>query len=303
MDVIRFTEPVPDPHGGPPLPGVDVSGVSRKWMDMPYATRSDSQRLNLFLPETGPGPFPTLIFFHGGAFWGGARGDFQSSYALPGIFRGYAVASVDYRLSGEAQFPLPVHDAKAAVRFLRENADRLALDPGRFAVMGNSAGAYLAAMVAMTPGIGALEDLSPGCPGADTSVRAMVGLFGVYDLEAQSRYTEQARSNPDPAVPKLENFADQFFGVSCIKHPQLARLAWPGSYVTEHCPPILLSAGTDDEIVPSASAADLVDRVNAVCGPGRAELHWCQGAMHGAEEYSSRRHEDMVFSFLDKYMK
>ena len=155
MDIIRLTEPVVVSHGkrkDPPAPLVDPSGIKRKILDIPYSSASDVLKLDLYLPEDGDGPYPTIVFFHGGAFWGGAKYDFQCLYALNGIFHGYAVASAEYRLADEAVFPAAVLDCKTAVRFLRANAGKYQLDPDRMAVMGDSAGAYMATMVGFSAG-------------------------------------------------------------------------------------------------------------------------------------------------------
>ena len=298
MDVIKLA-PLPPDASPFLLPDMDVSAVKRKFLDIPYAgTDRAAQTLDLYLPDEGDGPFPTLIQFHGGAFLGGDKRDAQGVYLMNGIRRGFAVACVNYRLTGEAIFPAPLHDAKAAVRFLRANAARYRLDPARFAASGDSAGAYFAAMLGTTAGVGALEDLSLGCPESDSSVQAVIGLFGVYDLAMQSRFTDAAP--PMPGGGKLTNFADVFAGAVCRDCPGLAALASPAAYVTKRCPPMLIQAGTADEIVPYEASAALAERVNAVCGPGRAELDSLPGATHGHPDYASAAYEERRFRFLGR---
>ena len=124
MDEITY---IPLPPDAPPftLPMLDLSGVRRKFLDVNYAgTDNPAQTMDILLPGEGDGPFPVLIQFHGGAFLGGDKRDAQNIYLAKGIQRGYAVVNVNYRLTGEAIFPLPVFDAKAAIRFLRANAGR-----------------------------------------------------------------------------------------------------------------------------------------------------------------------------------
>ena len=147
MDVIKIVTPEAKP-GEFALPTMDVSAVKRKFLDIPYVPGGGNpQSLDIFLPDEGDGPFPTIIFIHGGAFWGGDKRDTQNIYLMNGIRRGYAVVNMNHRLSQEAKFPLPVYDVKAGVRFLRANAAKYCLDPDRFAVGGNSAGAYFAALL------------------------------------------------------------------------------------------------------------------------------------------------------------
>ena len=103
-------------------PRADTRRIRRKWLDLAYADRSPSQKLDLYLPDEGNGPFPVIVSLHGGAFMGCDKADLQILPMLRGLKRGYAVAGVNYRLSGEATFPAPVQDDKAAVRWIRAHA-------------------------------------------------------------------------------------------------------------------------------------------------------------------------------------
>ncbi len=301
MDVIKIVTPEAKP-GEFALPTMDVSAVKRKFLDIPYVPGGgNAQSLDIFLPDEGDGPFPTIIFIHGGAFWGGDKRDTQNIYLMNGIRRGYAVVNMNHRLSQEAKFPLPVYDVKAGVRFLRANAAKYCLDPDRFAVGGNSAGAYFAALLGTSANVAALEDCSMGNPGVDTSVQAVIGLFGVYDLEKQSRFTEDAPAAPGGA--KMGNFADIFLGLNCREYPDIARLAWPGSYVRPDCPPFLIQAGTSDEVVPYENSPDLANRINAVCGEGRAIMEPFPGRSHGHPDFGAPENVERMFAFLDSVLK
>ena len=132
----------------------------------------------------------------------------------------------------------------------------------------------------------------------DSSVQAVIGMFGVYDLAMQSQFTEDAP--PMPNGVKLANYADAFAGAVCRDCPGLASMASPASYVTANCPPMLIQAGTADEIVPYQASVALAERVNAVCGEGRAVLESIQGATHGHPDYESERYERSRFGFLDR---
>lgn len=298
MDVIRFTTVPPD---SPPfvLPELDDSGISRKFCNIPYAgTDNPCQMLDVYLPAEGDGPFPTLIQIHGGAFLGGDKHDGQCVYLMNGILRGYAVVNVNYRLTGEALFPYPLYDVKAAVRFLRANAAQYRLDPARFAASGNSAGAWFATMLGVTDGIAAMEDRTMGNAEESSAVQAVIGMFGVYDMAMQSRFTEDAP--PMPSGNKLPNYTDNFVGAVCRDCPGLASLVSPASYVRKDCPPMLIQGGTCDEIVPYEASVELVRRVEAVCGPGRAVLESLPGAKHGDPAYETPERERSRFDFLDR---
>ena len=301
MDVIKRIEP--DPSEKYPMEKIDVSGIKRKFLDVPYVEGSTpkSQTLDLYLPDEGEGPFPLIIFVHGGAFLGGEKRDFQFLFFIDGIRRGYAVASLNHRLMDEAIFPEQVFDIKAAVRYLRANAAKYNLDPERFAISGASAGAYFASLVGTTAGIPAFEDLSMGSAEADSSVQAVIGLFGVYDHVMQSEFTE---NSPPLTNGKLPNFTDQFIGTNCRECPGLVSLTWPGSYVTKNCPPMLIEGGTSDQIVPYEASPALVEKINSVCGEGRAILTVMEGCLHGDPAYSTPESAERRFAFLDSiFMK
>ena len=300
MDIIRLTEPIVDTrkHPGPPMPYIDPSGIKRKTLDIPYSTVSGSLKLDLYLPEEGEGPFPTIVFFHGGAFWGGYKNDFQCLYALNGIFHGYAVASVEYRVSDEAVFPAAVLDCKTSVRFLRANAEKYKLDPDRFAAMGDSAGAYMAAMVGFSAGNPVFNMPEMEYPEESDAVQAVVGLFGAYDLAVVAGIGIDPNSEMMPDVPE-----DVFMGFVCSDHPEIMHFAWPGAYITPDCPPTLIQAGTADELVGFQGSVDLVARINTVCKEERSELQLFEGAFHGDEVYSTKENEECLFTFLDRFLK
>ena len=300
MSLIKIIMPEKVDPGAMETPLADVSAIARKYLDIPYTDGTDRQKLDIYLPEEGDGPFPVIVFFHGGAFWGGSRRDFQIGHVIEGILNGFAVVSVGYRLATEVQFPESLFDAKAAIRFLRAHAENYHLDAGRFCAAGASAGAYFAAMLALTEGMGVFEDLSMGNADTSSAVQAVIGLFGVYDLVMQSHFTESA---PPPAgMTKSSNFTDLFLGINCRKHEGLARLACPGSYIGPDCPPFLIQAGTGDEIVPYENAVELADRINAVCGEGRALLDLFPGCAHGDIRFSSQGNLARMFTFAKQAM-
>jgi len=103
----------------------NTDNIKRKWLDVAYATKSQAQKLDIYIPDEGEGPFPVILSIHGGAFKSGDKGDGQVIPMLEGIKRGYAVVSINYRLSGEAIFPAQIYDVKAAVRWIRANAKQL----------------------------------------------------------------------------------------------------------------------------------------------------------------------------------
>ena len=180
---------------------VDISGVKRKWLDVAYAAQSPSQVLDIYLPEGGEGPFPTYIFIHGGAFIAGDKQDLQFLLAADGINRGYAVVSVEYRKGFESKAPNGLYDVKAAIRFLKAHAGEYRLDPERFAIGGDSAGAYYAVFAAATAAIPAFDGPAPVFPSASGEVKAVVAQCGCYDLLRMAPPPEVEAAAPKEFIP------------------------------------------------------------------------------------------------------
>src|SRR5262249_35630047 len=144
--------------------------------------------LDLYLPSAGPGPFPVVVWIHGGAWLTGSRFPAPNAAQLTSL--GFAVASVDYRLTSQAGqwgaepviFPAQIHDVKGAVRWLRANAATYNLDPARFGCWGSSAGGHLAALLATSGDVPALEGTVGGNAGFSSAVQACADFFGPTDL-------------------------------------------------------------------------------------------------------------------------
>jgi acetyl esterase/lipase len=177
--------------------GAGRTGAARTITNIYFAgTSSASQALDLLLPANARIPLPLVIRFHGGGFSGGKKEPEESGTAAQAILaRGYALASVNYRLSGDAPFPAGVKDAKAAARWLRAHAAEYGLDTARFASWGESAGAYLAVALGATGDQAtAFDDDTLGNPGVSSAVAAVIDWYGPIDLATMD--SQQAAHPP-----------------------------------------------------------------------------------------------------------
>jgi acetyl esterase/lipase len=157
-------------------------------------------QLDLYLPEAG-GPFPVVLWIHGGAFRAGNKGGIWYQAILNQTHRGYAVASIDYRLSQTARFPALVHDAKAAPRWLRANAAQHSLKADRMVAAGESAGGYQAIMLGTSGGVAELEG-TLGNPKESSRVQGVLDFFGPTDFLAMD---DGASSCQTPQVHRTPN--------------------------------------------------------------------------------------------------
>ena len=302
----KLTTPEPGKFGA--QPEVDVSAVSRKWLDVAYASDSPNQKLDIFLPEEGEGPFPVLIFMHGGAFMFGTKRDMQFLHAIDGITKGYAVVTVEQRLAMEAQYPYGLFDLKAAIRYLRANAAQYKLDPEKFALSGDSAGAFYAVLCAATQDIPGFEDASMGNAGTSSAVQAVVAFYGCYDM---MKMLPPEMPKDVPAQPKeagaapMPDLYKPLVGAAPRDIHGLMYFTNPLNFVTEKFPPILIQAGTKDAIVPPEQSRFLYEKVIEKCGEGRAELEYFDGWNHGGFSFGwyEPKHQTHVYEFLDKLFK
>ena len=187
---------------------------------------------------------PAVIFIHGGGWRGG---DKYPSRVKMLASRGFFGVSINYRLSGIAQFPAAVEDSKCAVRWLRANAETYKVDPDRIGVWGGSAGGHLVMMVGCTDGTDGLEG-NGGWDKFSSRVQAVCSYWGPSDFS----------SMPENMISRGSNSAEvQFLGGTIDEIPDTYVLASPISYITPDDPPLLLVHGELDPVVP-LSQSDII---------------------------------------------
>ena len=251
--------------GPPPVPRGTV--VLR---DVPYVTDGHARQvLDLYLPKDAARP-PLVILIHGGAFRGGSK---SNENAARWLREGYAVAAVDYRLSGDAIFPAQIEDCKTAVRWLRAHAGRHGYDPERFGVYGTSAGAHLAAMVGTTGGPSAF-DVGEHL-GISSRVQAVVDNYGPTDfLQMDAHRLPEGQVHDAPDSPE-----SALIGGSVQEHPDRVRAASPLAYVSADDPPFLVVHGDRDPLVPHHESELLVAALERAGVP--VTFYTVKGGGHG----------------------
>ncbi len=236
------------------------------------------QKLDLYLPPPAGRPHPLIVWTHGGRWSGGDK--FPAYPARLLTSSGFAVASVGYRLSGEAPFPAQIEDIKGAIRWLRAHAAEYDLDPDRFGVWGRSAGGQLAALIGTSGDLPELEGDVGGNLEFSSRVQAAVDYFGPTDAFTFAAYIDDC-ALPDP--PLLGRCMGEI--AAHVDDPEwsywvnLARLASPVFSVTPDDPPFLIVHGTADTRVPPSQSQELYDRLIAAGVPAQLEL--VPGAEHG----------------------
>lgn len=291
--------------GGPSvMPGSSgtFSSVDPTHKDLAYATISDAQKLDLYIPTSGNGPFPVVIMVHGGGFMFGDKADGGGLTGVDQILAaGYAVASINYRLSGEANYPAQIYDAKAAVRFLRANAEIYNLNPDKFGAWGASAGGNLVSLLGTTCGVAELEGTELGNVDQSSCVQAVVDWFGPIDfLKMQEQLTEAGCSanTDDASSPE-----SKLIGAAIQTVPEKVALTNPMNYITADDAPFFIENGTADCNIPPVQNKNLADALSAVIGADKVTYVSLEGAGHGGSQFETEENLKLVIEFLDEYLK
>ncbi len=284
------------------IPLADVSHFSRKWLDLPYAPLSPTQKLDIYLPEQGEGPFPVILHLHGGGFAIGDKCDIKVLAFLRGLDRGYAVVGVNYRLSGEAIFPAGLQDIKAAIRWVRANAGQYHLDGNRIAACGGSSGGNYAAMVCLTSNVAEFDDPRLGNLEYPCNVQAAVDWFGPTDFLKMDEQLEENGFGPSDhgAADSPES---RYLGARISEVPLTAEIANPMTYIHKNMPPLLIQHGRLDTLVPVQQSMLFVEKLEKYVSHERFEFDILEGAGHGDPLFETDANMERVFSFLDKYLK
>jgi acetyl esterase/lipase len=269
-----------------PRPRRDLPDVT-SYYDLPYAVVPGFRplSLDLHIPD-GDGPFPCLLWVHGGGWRVGTR---TMGHAQRLTRHGFAIAAVQYRLSGEARFPAQLHDLKGAVRWLRANAAGYRLDPHRLAAWGASAGAHLVSLLGLTDGNADFEGDVGGNLSQSSAVQAIVAFFGVMDF-----FSLEQRASVLPGPSTLA----QLLGYEAAERPDAARAAMPITYVRADAPPILFMHGDVDPLVPHAQSQRMHDALRQAGAD--ATLVTLPGAYHEDQAFWSDETLGTIRAFLER---
>lgn len=280
----------------------DVSNIKNKYLDIPYATLSIAQKLDIYLPEKIDDALPVIVSVHGGAFMSGDKRDGQLKPMLEGLNRGYAVISINYRLSGESLFPANINDVKAAIRWIKANSKTYELNPNKIAVWGGSAGGNLVALAGTSGGVKELEDLSLGNESYSSEVHAVVDWFGPTDFLKMDEQLQQSGKGI-PNHNEANSPESRLMGAKITLIPDEVQKANPETYITVDVPPFLIQHGTEDPLVPYQQSENFYFKLKKVLGEQKVTFDLLKGAGHGGSEFVAKENLDRIYDFLDRTLK
>ena len=274
---------------------------------------SSSQYMDGYLPEIKEGQkAPAILYIHGGAWMGGSARGCNAGFFDRLVKAGYAVFSLNYRLSSEAAFPRPMNDAKAAVRWIRAHAKELNLDADHIGTIGDSSGGHMAGFLGTTSN---LKGLMMGDIGDNaeysSSVQAVVDLFGPMNVLTMD---EQAAAGAGSMMGRHDADGGPYsnyvgVGIASIRNtdPAPAQRADPGMYAhtldPKTAPGFLIQHGTADNVVPIGSSKEFADTVAKYIGKDKVIFESFDGAAHEDGRFFDEKNSKRVIEFLDKYLK
>lgn len=271
----------------PPRPAAKLPEGVRVERDMEYVPGGHvRQKLDLYLPARADGPLPVVVWIHGGAWLGGSK---EGCPAVPLTAKGYAVASINYRLSQHAVYPAQIEDCKAAIRWLRANAKKYGFDPEHIGVWGASAGGHLVALLGNS---GDVKDLEGKDGNLDQSsrVQCVVDWFGPTD------FTKFRGSHDNPDAPEAK-----LIGGPVRQKQEAAAKANPITYVTKDDPPFLIMHGEDDNVVP-INQSELLDEALRKAGVPSTFIR-IPGNGHGGPGFLNPENRARIEEFFEKHLK
>ena len=284
----------------------DPSPISRKYLDVQYGTLPE-QKLDVYLPDEGDGPFPLIIYVHGGGWSMGNKREGALPCIIDAIKFGYAVISVDYRLAPGVKFPEFLFDVKTAVRWARANAKEYHFDPDRFGMVGDSAGGHLTLMVGFTAGHPEYEGEQYGWPGVSSAVQAIIDMYGpsILDADRDAFLKESGvpAMNFGAPAPKEGSAPASGMAAAFTSDLNMLHLISPIQYVHKDIPPTMIQQGEKDPIVPKQNSTILADKIRKVCGPERVDLRLYPERTHSDGAFMGTENCMEVLPFFDKYLK
>jgi len=264
---------------------------ARELRDLAYVTSGhERQKLDLFLPAGATNPLPVIVWIHGGAWKGGSK---EQCPALRFVAHGYAVASLNYRLSQHAVFPAQIEDCRAAIRWLRVHASEHKLDPDRIGVWGASAGGHLVALLG-TGGDVKVFDVGENL-NVSSRVQAVVDFFGPTDFTQMNKFAPKDGPFDHDAPDSPESL---LIGGAVQQNKDKAAQASPLTYISKDDPPFLIMHGDKDNIVPYQQSELLRDALQKAGVP--VTLKILTGAGHG---FAGPEIEKQVTEFFEAHLK
>lgn len=259
-------------------------------------------KMDILKPDSKT-PLPAVVFVPGGGFMS-ANKDKSIQQRMSISEAGYVVASIEYRITPQSTFPSPLEDVKSAIRYLRANAEKFNIDPENIAVMGSSAGGYLAALAGTTNGLTKFD--KGDHLDQSSEVKAVIDLYGLTDLTKVGHgYSEEVQElHKSPSAPEgmwVNGPSVMGPGGSIFDNLEKAAAANPITYIKEDAPPFLIMHGDKDMLV-SPNQSEILHK--ALLNKGIESTHYIvKDGGHGGTHWVQPEITKILIDFLDQHLK
>jgi acetyl esterase/lipase len=286
----------PEGSGGP---NMRMVSIQPNFNNVAYATVSEAQKLDIYQPKKIKKSCPVVVYIHGGAFKFGDRAGIMDQISIKKMVdAGFIVASINYRLSGEALYPAQIQDVKAAIRFLRANSEKYKINPEQVISWGGSAGGCLSALAATTGGVAELEGAELGNTSFSSRVVAAIDWYGPIDFlsmeeQAQKQGLNIRTNDANSPESKLIGGAVQDNAVKCAKTNAM-------NYITPDDAALYIQYGTNDKNIPVMQHHNFYKALLPVLGAEKVKLDAIEGAGHGGKEFDADENMAKLIAFLKK---
>lgn len=273
-----------NPHGDAP----NIDFILNKDLDISYDNISESQKLDIYLPnEVKFKKYPVIINIHGGAFFGGDKFDGQLTPMLKALDHGYAVVSINYRLSPEAKWPAQIYDVMKSIDFVKENVDKYNLDINNIILWGGSAGGHLSALS------GVLRK----------DIVAVIDWFGPINfLTMDEEWKIIGIDGEKHSV--LNSFESFLMREQITKIPELLKDTNPENFITGTKTKFFIQHGKKDKIIPYLQSKNFAKKLKKEIGEENVYYEEILEAGHGDKSglFGSDENLSKIFNFLKKYL-
>ena len=255
--------------------------------------------MNIAKPPTGDGPFPCIVYVHGGGWQLGNKDEVD--YLLREMaVKGYVVVSVGYRLTPQYAWPAQIEDVRCAVRYLRANAEKLGILPDKLGAMGHSAGGHLALLLGLMDGAGPFST-SGGNAGPSSKVQAVANHFGPTDFRVWQLGPLGLVNIRQAFGKSFDDLLKDLVGTADRSAPVMKEVS-PASYVDAQDPPILTLQGDKDPLVPVMSQARaLHEQLEKAGTPNKLVI--IEKGIHGFGDEKYKRAMEETMAWFDQYLK
>lgn len=289
---------------------IDPTQFKRYWLDVPFG-EDPRQTMDIWLPDEGDGPFPLIVFVHGGGWVGGDKRENTMPGAFKVMSQGYALACINYRIAPDVVWPAPLEDVRGGLRYLRAHAEEYQLKTDKIAGWGNSAGAHILNMIAALSGRPIMKGNYLGNEDQDDSIQCLVSLYGptdMYQADLCNMLSEEDVVNATGGTEVAATGEGMVFphnlimGFKNSKNPVAAAYGSPINFVTDQFPPAFLLHGLSDPVVPYVQSVSFMNKINETCNEKRCSLKLFPNAVHGDEAMKTDEVVNEILDFIDSQL-